>query len=65
MPGKAAWLRFETNPSFHFDFFLAEKLGMTVHELRARMSAQEWLEWSIYYGRAAQQRQLAQAKTAR
>jgi len=31
---------------------------MTVALLRASVSAQEWLEWAIYYGRKAQRRQL-------
>ncbi len=32
-----------------FDFYLAEKLGMTVAEMRRRVSWPEWVEWSAYY----------------
>lgn len=58
MPRKATWLRFETDSSFHFDFYLAEKLGKTVDEIR-RMPAEQWMQWSVYYGRRAQQQELA------
>lgn len=63
MPGKATWLRLETDPEFHFDFFLAERMRCTVAELRRRLSAREYMEWSIYYGRKAQQRELEMLKT--
>jgi len=58
-------LRFETDAAFHFDFFLAEKMGCTVGELQRRISADEWLAWSIYYGRRAQQRELARMRAGR
>lgn len=51
----------ENDSGLEFDFFLAQKLSMTVADLRERMSSQEWLEWSVYYARIAQQREL-QAK---
>lgn len=62
MPTKALWLRFELDPDFRFDFFLAEKLGCTVAEMRARMPAAEWRAWAVYYARKQQQRQLAARK---
>lgn len=48
-----------------FEFFLAEKLRMTVAQLRREMSAQEFMQWGIYYSRKAQKQELAmlQAKT--
>lgn len=49
----------ETDPSLEFDFFLAEKLRMTVAEMRSTVDGQEYLEWSIYYGRKAQNMELA------
>jgi hypothetical protein len=57
-PGKATWLRLETEPDFHFDFFLAERLRLSLDEVR-RMPAQEWMEWGVYFGRKAQQQELA------
>lgn len=42
-----------------FEFFLAERLHMTVGELRERMSAAEFLQWGIYYGIRAQEIQIA------
>ena len=65
MPTKALWMRFETDPAFNFDFFLAEKLGCTVAELRRRVSSEEWMAWSVYYGRKAQQRELALLRARR
>lgn len=32
-----------------FPFVLAEKLGMTIAELRARMSFDEYLQWRAYF----------------
>lgn len=58
-PGKATWLRFETDNDFHFEYFLAEKLGCLVADLRTRITSQEYLRWGIYYGRKAQAQQLA------
>lgn len=58
---KAAWIRFETDPSFFFDFFLAEQLHMTVADVRA-MPVEEWMQWGVYFGRKAQQRQLAEMR---
>lgn len=65
MPTKAAYKAFLTNPDLEFDFFLAEKLHMTVAEMRQRVSGQEHLEWSIYYARKAQDAQLQQRRGAR
>lgn len=59
MPRKAAWLRFETEPEFFFDYYLAAKLGCTVAEMRARVSLAEWINWGVYYARERQQRELA------
>lgn len=54
----------ETSPDVEFEFFLAAKLGMTVGEMRERMSNQELVEWSIYWARKAQREELA-SKTRR
>lgn len=35
---------------------------MTVGDLRARMSGDEFTHWAIYYGRRAQREQLARLK---
>jgi hypothetical protein len=64
VPPKATWISFETDPEFHFDFFLAEKLHRTLDEIRS-MPAMEYLEWSIYFGRKAQQMELARMTHAR
>lgn len=42
-----------------FEFYLAERLRMTVAELRRRMSQHEFLQWSVYLGRKAQRQELA------
>jgi hypothetical protein len=49
----------ETDPELEFEYYLAAKLGRTVTELRASLSNQEFVRWSVYYGRKAQQQQLA------
>ena len=41
------------------DYLLAEKLGMTVGRLRAEMSNQEFIEWSVYLARKTQQAEIA------
>lgn len=58
-------MRLETDPEFYFEFFLAEKLQMTVGRLRRELSAREFMEWSVYYGKKAQARELAAAKAKR
>jgi hypothetical protein len=60
-PTKATWIRLETDAAFHFDFFLAEKLHLSLAQVRG-LPAREWMEWSIYFGRKAQQRELAMMK---
>lgn len=47
-----------------FEFFLAERLRMTVGEMRERMSNAEFVRWSVYYGRKAQSAEL-EAKRSR
>lgn len=55
MPTKAM----DAKPELEFEFFLAQKLSMTVDEMRARMSASEFVGWGIYYARIAQNAELA------
>ena len=46
-----------------FEYYLATQLGgMTVAEMRARMSNLEFIDWQIYYARIAQQQELESAK---
>jgi hypothetical protein len=45
-----------------FEFYLAERLHMTVAQLRRTMSAREFMQWGIYYGRKAQRQELAARK---
>ena len=60
MPTKAAYKTFETNPEVEFEFYLAQKLGLTVGRLRAEMSNDEFASWGVYYARLAQEQELAQ-----
>lgn len=50
---------FLADPDLEFEFFLAEKLQMTVARMRGEMSTDEYVRWVIYYGRKAQRQQLA------
>ena len=45
-----------------FEYFLAQKLGRTVAELREGMPQAEFLEWQIYFGRKAQREEMAMSK---
>jgi len=51
----------EQRPELEFEFYLAQKLGKTVAELRT-MSQAEFTGWAVYYGRKAQREELAMAK---
>jgi len=48
----------ETSPELEFEYFLAQKLGITVARLRAEMTNKEFVHWSVYYARKAQREQL-------
>lgn len=61
MPRKAAYLELD-DPDAMFAFFLAEKLGRTVAELD-EMSWEEFMRWGVYFGRKAQEQQLANQQT--
>jgi hypothetical protein len=59
------YLEMERDPTLEFEHFLCAKLGgMTVEEMRERMSNEEFVRWSVYYGRKAQREELA-AKSAK
>jgi hypothetical protein len=51
----------ETDPTLEFEFFLAQKLGRTVAEMR-QMDNMEFVGWQVYYARKAQREELAMAK---
>lgn len=63
MPTKATWIEFENDPAAEFEFYLAEKLGKFVDEIRA-MPQRDFMRWGVYYGRKAQ-RQEMELKKAR
>lgn len=62
MPTKAAYLELETTPELEFEFYLATKLHMTVGRIRAEMTQAEFVQWSVYYQRVAQQIELEKLK---
>lgn len=53
------------NGDLEFEHFLAVELGMTVGELRRRMSAEEFMRWTVYYGRKAQRAEMERSRYAR
>lgn len=53
---------FETNPELEFEFYLADRLGMTVARMRDEMSADEFMRWDIFHARKAQRMELAALK---
>lgn len=42
--------------------FLATKLSMTVAQLRARLSNEEFVQWGVYFARKAQRAELEASK---
>ena len=63
MPTKAAWLKLENEPGLEFEFYLADRLGMTIGQLR-QMPNDEFMLWGMYHSRKAQRQELA-TKSAR
>jgi hypothetical protein len=59
VPTKAAYLDLEDDAEVAFEFYLAEKLHRTVAEIR-EMDNDEFMRWGVYFGRKAQQQELAQ-----
>lgn len=58
-PEKAAYLALDAEPDLEFEYFLCAKLGgMTVAEMRQRMTHHEFVVWSRYYAREGQRRQV-------
>lgn len=47
------------NPDLRFEFVLARDLGMTVGELRRRMSVREFNRWAALYVLEAREREKA------
>ena len=65
---KAAYLEFENDPELEFEYYLAEQLHMTVARLRREMPNDEFLRWSVHFGRRRQDEELqakAQAQRGR
>lgn len=62
MRPKAAYLEFESDEALEFEYYLADRLKMTVARLREEMPASEFMAWQVYHGRRAQRAELA-AKT--
>lgn len=62
MPTKAKYKAFEADPELEFEFFLADRLRMTVADLREKMTYDEFVSWGIYHARIAQKRELEMAK---
>lgn len=48
----------QENPELEFEFYLAQKLSMTVAQLR-QMGNEEFVGWTVYYGRLSQKQELA------
>lgn len=65
MPGKAAYLALENDADLEFEFYLADRLGLVVEEMRARMSNHEFVLWSRFHARRAQAKQLANMQAQR
>lgn len=59
MPEKAIYQEFQSNGDLEFEHQLAMDLKMIVGEMRARMGSDEYERWKVWYGRRAQERDLA------
>lgn len=58
MPTKAAYLALADDTELEFEHYLAVKLGKTVRQLRHEMDQGEFVRWSMYYARIAQQQEM-------
>lgn len=56
---KAIYREFNANADLEFEHQLAERLSMTVGDLRRRMGSDEYERWKIYFGRMVQREELA------
>jgi len=54
-------LTFEASPTLEFEHFLAERLSMTVRQVR-EMGNDEFVRWGVYYQRIAQREELERLK---
>lgn len=54
------YLEFQGDRELEMEFYIAEKLGLTVDRLRAEMTNDEFARWGIYFARKAQRKQLGQ-----
>ena len=59
MPTKVAYLEIEENDDIAFEFFLGEKLGKSIAEIR-ELDNLEFMRWGVWFARKAQQKELAQ-----
>lgn len=48
-----------------FEFYLADRLKMTVARLRREMPAQEFMQWNVYHGRRVQRIEMNQRQAKR
>lgn len=53
---------FEKSQELEFEYVLAEKLRMTVGEMRERMSGEEFAHWAVFHGRRAQREEMARLR---
>ena len=56
--GKRAYLALEEDPELELEFYVAERLGKSLTELRESMGQQEWVLWTRYFARKAQAQEL-------
>lgn len=61
VPGKAAYRALDGDDDLEFEFYLAEKLGLIVADMRARMPQAEFVLWTRYYARLNQRQQVGLA----
>lgn len=64
MPPKVFLAGGDDGGELRFEFYLADRLRMTVAELRDRMSAHEFLLWSRYHSVLRQEQELAESRAA-
>lgn len=63
MPPRRRTKAFQENPNLENDHFLALQLGWkSVAAMRKGLSRQEYVRWIVYFGRRAQDQELARAK---
>lgn len=64
MPTRRRTKALASDDALEFEFYIADRLGMTVERMRREMTEAEFLHWTMYHARKAQRAELEQKRSA-